>query len=109
MKKEAKIKNSHAEFKANLERETRVLLEEVRQQFETVAEGHSSLVKKLEQHDQRFDRLEAATLENSREIRILKGDVQLLKEGQKRIEEKLDCVIINHEERLQKLEVIVKV
>ena len=102
MKKEIKTKSSHDKFKANLERETRVLLEEVHQQFETLAEGHSSLVKKLEQHDQRFDRLEAAVLENSREIRVFK-------EGQKRIEEKLDCVIINHEERLQKLEVIVKV
>ncbi len=126
MKKETKMKDSQAEFKANLERETRVLLEEVRQQFETVAEGHSFLVKKaeehdqrfdlldrkledhdqrfnligrkLEEHDRRFDRLEAATLENGREIKTLK-------EGQKRIEGKLDY----HEQRLQRIETVVKV
>ena len=54
------------------ERETRVLLEDVRSELKVVAEGHTSVVKhldkvedsleeikgKLEQHDLRFDKLE---------------------------------------------------
>ena len=36
------------------ERETRVLLEEVRHNLKTVAEGHSILAKKLENHDEKL-------------------------------------------------------
>ena len=86
------------------QRETRVLLEEIRDQVKVVAEQHGSVMNKLEEHDskfermeQRFDRLEMATMTNSRDIKDLKS-------GQERIEEKLDTTIENHEKRLKKVE-----
>jgi len=54
---------------------------------------------KLAEHDKRFDRVESAIIENSK-------DVQLLKASNKRIEEKLDIVTTGHEQRIQKLETV---
>ena len=51
----------------------------------------------LIEHDRRFDRIEMAVTENTKDIKILKA-------GQERIEQKLDLVTINHEQRIQKLE-----
>jgi len=39
---------------ADSERETRVLLEEIRHDLKTVAEGHSISAKKLENHDEKL-------------------------------------------------------
>ena len=82
-------------------------------------------MKKLGEHDQRFDRLEMAVMQNTLQIKELKvgqdklqasqdklqanqdklqADVEGLKAGQKRIEQKLDTAIDNHEKRISKLE-----
>lgn len=87
-------------------RETRVLLEDMNKSIKTVAEQHGSIVKKLEEHDKRFDRLEMAVMETSGEIKILKTDVKEVKEGQKRLEQKVDTIITDHENRLRNLEAI---
>jgi len=75
------------------ERETRVLLEDIRQQVKIVAEGHGTIIKKLEGHDkkfeqidQRFDRIETVLTDTN--VRV------------KSIEKKLD----NHETRITKVE-----
>ena len=75
------------------ERETRVLLEDIRQQVKIVAEGHGTIIKKLEDHDkkfeqidQRFDRMETVLTDTN--VRV------------KSIEKKLD----NHETRIAKVE-----
>jgi hypothetical protein len=41
---------------------------------------------------------------NGKQIQELKGDVETLKSGQKKIEQKLDTTIDNHEKRISKLE-----
>ncbi|MDP3730645.1 MAG: hypothetical protein Q8R14_03865 [Candidatus Omnitrophota bacterium] len=41
----------------NLERETRVLLEEVRHNLKTIAEGHGILAKKFENHDEKLNEI----------------------------------------------------
>ena len=38
-----------------MEHETRVLLENMYHQVKTIAEGHSSIINKLEEHDDRFN------------------------------------------------------
>lgn len=88
------------------ERATNVLLEDMRSEIKKIAEGHSGLPRKLEEHDkefekidQRFDILEGAVSENGRDIKELKVNV-------KQINEKLDKIIINHEDRIKKLEVV---
>jgi len=39
-------------------RQTRVLLEDIRQQVQTIAEGHGAIIRKLDEHDQRFERID---------------------------------------------------
>lgn len=75
------------------ERETRVLLEDIRQQVKIVAEGHGTIIKKLEDHDkkfeqidQRFDRIETVLTDTN--VRV------------KSIEKKIN----NHEARIAKVE-----
>src|SRR3989338_3324171 len=43
--------------KAGIEQKTRVLLEEIRHDLKTVAEGHSVLAKKLENHDEKLNEI----------------------------------------------------
>jgi len=40
------------------ERETRVLLEELQSQLRVIAEGHTQVIERLDEHDLRFDQLE---------------------------------------------------
>ncbi len=82
------------------ERETRVLLEDIRKQVHIVAEGHGIIIKKLdehgrkldehgkklEEHDSRFDRIENVLMDTNSRV--------------KSIEKKFD----NHETRITKLE-----
>ena len=43
--------------KAGIEQKTRVLLEEIRHDLKTVAEGHSILAEKLENHDEKLNEI----------------------------------------------------
>jgi len=97
MAKEKKRKSKKPTPEYDSERETRVLLEAIRGEIKTVAQQHGAVMKKLDAHDNHFDRMEAALMENSVQI---KG----LKVGQQEIREKLDATLDNHEKRIQKLE-----
>ena len=115
-------------------REQTVLLEHMNQGIQTIAEQHSSIVEKLDQHSgdlsvikSELDTVKIATMENSHRIKVLevgqeelksgqeelKGDIQELKGGfqelkgdVKEIKQKLDIVITDHEQRLTKIEAI---
>ncbi len=87
--------------KTDSELETRVLLEAISQQVQVVAEGHGTIIRKLDEHDKKFDVIE-------KQIGGLKSDVEIIKvavmdtnQRVKTIEKKLD----NHETRITKLEV----
>jgi peptidoglycan hydrolase CwlO-like protein len=104
MKRDNKKIKSTPEYDS--QRETRVLLEDIHSEVKTVVEQHGSIVKKLDEHDKRFDRMESelttvkmAVMDNSR-------DIKELKTGQQEIGQKLDTVIADHEHRLQKLETV---
>ena len=120
--------------KVALERQTRVLLENMSSDIKKIAEGHSTLVHKLEQHDKRFDAvdkrfgmLELAISENGKAIKqnreVIKQNREAIDQNGaslknletatsedtkyiKQIDKKLDTVLTNHEERLKKLEVV---
>jgi septal ring factor EnvC (AmiA/AmiB activator) len=86
--------------KTDLELETRVLLEAISQQVQVVAEGHGTIIRKLDEHDKKFDVIE-------KQIGGLKSDVEIIKvavmdtnQRVKVIEKKID----NHEIRITKLE-----
>src|SRR3989338_4504119 len=103
-------------------REQTVLLEHMNQGIQTIAEQHSSIVEKLDQHSgdlsvikSELDTVKIATMENSHRIKVLevgqeelKSGQEELKSGQQRIEQKLDAVTVDHEQRITKLEAIVK-
>jgi len=125
MKKKPSNKSKPIPSVDELIRHQNVLFEQIRDEVKGVAEGHSSLDRKLDktnerldgmedtlqiisgklsehssklaEHDKRFDRVESAIIENSK-------DIQLLKATTNRIEEKLDTVTVDHEQRIQKLE-----
>ncbi|MBU1121588.1 MAG: hypothetical protein ABIH71_06930 [Candidatus Omnitrophota bacterium] len=110
-------------------RETRVLLEQIRNEVKTVAEQHGSIKTDIKEFkssvERRFDRVEAALMENSRDIRVnsvsikkveaavvensrdikeLKLEVKEVRIGQQAIEQKLDVSVDNHEQRITRLE-----
>lgn len=65
----------------DLQRETRVLLEEIHQQVRTVAEGHGIIIRKLEEHDkrveqmnQRFDRIEIVLTDTNGRVKKIEQD-----------------------------------
>ena len=91
MKKNKISKNN----KKEIEQKTRVLLEDMQSDIKRVAEGHSTIIRKLEEHDagfieidRRFDRVEMVVSDTNRRV--------------KSIEVKSD----SHEKRLTKLESI---
>ena len=139
--KKKPTKKSQPNSEYDSQRQQNVLLQEIRKQVTTIAEGHSGLDQKIDkanerldemgsdmqiikgklsehsgrlaehsgklaEHDGRFDRIESAITENSRDIKGLRSGVVQLKAGQERIEQKLDTVTIDHEQRIQKLEVV---
>ena len=63
------------------ERETRVLLEDIRQQVKTVAEGHGTIIRKLDEHDkkfehidQRLDKIEMVLTDTSDRVKTIEKD-----------------------------------
>ena len=123
------------------QRQTRVLLEQIRSEVKTVSEQHGSIMEKLEGHDKQFTNIESelntvksdlisvksdlisvksdlisvkselttvkvAVMDNSKQIKDLKTGQQELREKVERIENKLDTVVTDHEQRLQKLEMV---
>ena len=96
-KKSLKKSNSVPEYDS--QRQQNVLLEDIRKKVETVAEGHSILSQKmdkmdakLEEHDKRFDRIEMVLTDTNTRV--------------KKLEQKVDTVTIDHEQRIQKLETV---
>ena len=87
--------------KTDSERETRVLLEAINQQVQIVAEGHGTIIRKLDEHDKKFDVIEKQIGGLKSDVEIIKVTVMDTNQRVKTIEKKLD----NHETRITKLEV----
>ncbi|MFH0731361.1 MAG: hypothetical protein V2A72_00365 [Candidatus Omnitrophota bacterium] len=80
-------------------RQQNVLLEGMSFDIKTLAEGHGSIVKKLEEHDVRFDRIESelssvkvAVLDNSMQIKDLKTGLGKVEQRLDTVEQRLDTV-----------------
>ena len=87
-----------------MEKEDKILEAMVRQhqdttaQLKDISEQNSAIIKKLEVHDEqfekidgRFNRIETVVLDNSKDIKDVKNQ--------------LDTAITNHEQRIRKIEV----
>jgi len=132
MKKKQPAKRSKPTPAYDSKRQQNVLLDKIYSEVKAVGEGHSFLSDKIDGMDRtlreiesksfgiemdaqgikskigtldiKIDRVERATIENSRDIKALKEGQQKLEEGQGQIKQKLDTVAIKHEQRLHKLE-----
>ncbi len=125
MKKNGKISKVEA---ADSGRETRVLLEDIRQQVKIVAEGHGTIIKNLEDHGKRLDSMSSdisdlkedisimkpALERNCKDMLEVKNDLQELKKDMREVKSELGSVkmvVVNisheineHEKRIKKVE-----
>ena len=67
---------------SDLEHGTRVLLENMSSDIKRVAEGHSTIIRKLEAHDaqfvsidQRFNRIETVVTDTNKQVKEIKGKI----------------------------------
>lgn len=79
------------------QRETRVLLEEIRDEVKIVAEQHGTIKEDLSEVKAELKTAKMALMDNSMQIKSLKS-------GQERIEKKLDNALDNHGKRIKNLE-----
>lgn len=83
MKKNDRISKSKA---VDPERETRVLLEDIRMQVQTVAEGHDVLSRKLDDIDGRFGKIESTFFKNEWTLESIKSKTGTIDQKIDRIE-----------------------
>ena len=91
--------------KTDSERETRVLLEQISQSVQTVAEQHGNIVKKLEEHGEDLTMIKSDLNTVKMVLKGLDtglGTVQLSLKG---VEKKLDETISQNDQRFKKVEV----
>ena len=71
MRKNDKITKSKT---TDSERETKVLLEDIRHQVKTVAEGHGAIIRKLDDHGMRLDRIEIVLTDTNDRVKKIEKD-----------------------------------
>jgi len=72
-----------SEIKEEFKRHTNILVEQVRHEIKTVAEGHGSIIKKLEEHDkrfndidERFDKIDSKLVEHDKRFAKVESELQ---------------------------------
>ncbi|MFH1996776.1 MAG: hypothetical protein ABIJ27_07295 [Candidatus Omnitrophota bacterium] len=102
------------EIKKEFKRHTGVLMEQMQKEVRTVAEGHSGIIQKLDEHDERFTKIESEVGSIRSEVGSIRSEVGSVKselqyvkaavmdtnQTVKSVEKKLN----NHETRISKLE-----
>ena len=94
-----------SEIKGEFERHTNILMEQMRHEIKTVAEGHGSIIRKLEEHDKRFDKVDAKLTEHDKKFAKVESELQSIsmavmdtgheiKEHQKRIKKVEEKVFV---------------
>ena len=118
MKKKRTGKETNSTPEYDSKREQNVLLEQIHSDIKVLAGGYDVNTNRLDNVDQKLDNVESelgivkmAVIENSKGIKILKDDVTILKDGVRKLEsnvckidQKLDVVVNNHEQRIRTLE-----
>ena len=82
-----------SEIREEFKRHTTALMEHMTKEVKTVAEGHGVIIKKLEEHDKKFTKIES-------ELDTISMAVMDTSERVKSIEKKVD----SHEARIKKVE-----
>lgn len=86
-------------------RETRVLLEQIRSEVRTVSEQHGSIMGKLQEHDQRFEKIDRKLEQH--DVHFLHIDQRFKNMDARfdRLEKVVTGVMSDHETRIKRLEV----
>ena len=103
-----------AEIDKRFERHTNVLMEQMKHEVKTVAEGHSILVKKLDKVESEIGEVKKDVRELKKDMVEVKNDVQELKKDMREVKTELGSVkmivvnisheINDHEKRIKKVE-----
>ena len=80
------------------ERETRVLMEEVRSELKVVAEGHGLIIGRLDKVEGRLDKVEGKLVQHDQHFDRIEGQL-----GQ--LQKQVGSVLTDHESRVKTLEV----
>ena len=78
--------------KGDLEQKTRVLLEEIRHKLKAVAEGHSMLGKKLDDHDEKLSEISDVVRKTDTHYFKLQMDTEAVKSQTGTIDIKVDRI-----------------
>ena len=78
--------------KGDLEQKTRVLLEEIRHGLKTVAEGHSMLAKKIDNHDEKLSEISDVVRKMDTHYFKLQMDTEAVKSQTGTIDIKVDRI-----------------
>jgi flavorubredoxin len=70
-----------AEIKSEFKRHTNILMEQVHREVKIVAEGHGAIIRKLEEHDKRFDKVDAKLAEH--DVKFAEHDVKFAEHDKK--------------------------
>ena len=104
-------KGKKAKSSFDTQQETRVLLEQIRLEVRTVSEQHGSIMEKLQEHDQRFNKIEAhlekidlKLLSHDGKFADMEARFDRLEGKIDRIEKVITGVMSEHETRIKKVE-----
>lgn len=109
-----KEKQSKSTQEFDTGRETWVLLEQIRSEVKTVSEQHGSIMGKLQEHDQRFEKIDGRL--DKIELKLIAHDGRFANMDARfanmdarfdRIEKVITGVVSDHETRIKKLEKVV--
>ena len=71
------------EIKEEFKRHTNILMEQMKHEVKTVAEGHSSIIRKLEEHDERFndiderfDKIDSKFVDHDKKFAKIESELQ---------------------------------
>ena len=103
-----------AEIDKRFERHTNVLMEQMKHEVKTVAEGHSILVKKLDKVESEIGEVKNDLQEVKKDMVEVKDDLQVLKKDMREVKSELGSVkmvVVNishetkdYEKRIKKVE-----
>ena len=78
-----------SEIKGEFKRHTNILMEQMKHEVKTVAEGHGAIMRKLEEHDKKFAKVEVELQSISMTVMEISHDTKGHEKRIKKIEEKL--------------------
>ena len=100
----SKEKRSRATSEFDSGRETRVLLEQIHSEVKTVSEQHGSIMGKLQEHDQRFEKIERKLDQHDVHFLHIDQRFQNMDARFDRLEKVVTGVMSGHGTRIKKLE-----